>query len=436
MKCIAIATLIISLFSISLKAQKSTNSFDSLLNSTMNDTSVIDPNLAPMTTPTVMANKWNQIHTKYFTINIGFALILDHNIASQDSTSNHQVGSIGTATEFRGDRIILSGQLLFFKHPWRYMLSANFNGLDAPPGDKTFSLIDWNIEIPVGKGLGWLTVGKTKEGVGYEYILPGTQAFFTERGSGTPAFVRQRNIGVRYSNSIFDRKMTYTFGFFNNWIETGKSFSANGSQFTARVSGLPMYSSDRDLLHLAVGYKYTGATDGIISFKARPEANTAPSFVNTAAFAAKGANMLMLEGLKVFGPLSFLAEYMNAFVSSSQFNNPSFYYWQLASSWFITGENRRYNRTTGNLGKLIPAKNFKFRRSSGTGTFELGARYTQTNLSVPGINGGKVSRFTTAISWYPNAHFRYEINYGIVKLDKSNLIGTTNFWQFRIQFEL
>lgn len=99
-------------------------------------------------------------------------------------------------------------------------------------------------------------------------------------------------------------------------------------------------------------------------------------------------------------------------------------------------ENRRYNKTTGNLGKLIPNKNFKFRNGSGPGAIELGARYTQTNGTDAGVAGGKFSRFTTALSWFPNAHFRYEINYGIGRLVKDGLTGKTNFWQFRVQFEL
>jgi hypothetical protein len=64
------------------------------------------------------------------------------------------------------------------KHPWRYMFSANYNGLDAPP-DTKFDFIDWNLEIPVGTKDGWITVGKQKEGVGMEYIMPGTQGLFT-----------------------------------------------------------------------------------------------------------------------------------------------------------------------------------------------------------------------------------------------------------------
>lgn len=419
-----------------LKAQNVIQDVDQFVDKTMNDTVVVPIGVGPMNAPPIMENKWNQFHTKWFNLNFGFALLLDHNIDSQDSVNIQQVGKVSPATQFRGDRFILSGDLLFFKHPWRYMISVNFNGLDAPPGNTAFSFIDWNLEIPFGKKDGWLTVGKQKEGVGLEYIMPGTQAFFMERGSGTPMFIRQRNIGIRYSNSILEHRATFTVGVFNNWMETGNSFSGNGSQVVARVTGLPVYTSDRELLHVGVGYRYTQATNGALSYQAKPEVNTAPSYIKSGSFEASGANTLIGELIGVKGPVSMIAEYMNTFVNSTAAANPSFYYYQVAGSWFITGENRRYNKQTANLGKLIPSKNFKFRKGSGAGAFELGTRYTESNLSDRGISGGRFGRFTGALSWYPNAHFRFEVNYGHGVLDNQSVKGVANFYQFRIQFEL
>ena len=404
----------------------------------MNDTAVLNDKQVSTDAPPIMSNKWNQIHTKFFTLNIGLCVLLDHVILVQDSNNIEQVGKVEPTTQFRADRIILSGNLLFFKkNPWHYMISANYNGLDAPQGKPTFDFTDWNIEIPFGKTAGWLTVGKQKEGVGLEYVSPGTQGMFTERGSGVPMIVRQRNIGVRYSNSVLNQRLAYTVGLFNNYWETGKSFSENGSQITARITGLPHYISDRELMHFGIGYRYTGSSDSTLSYKGKPEANTAPYFINTGSFAATSANTLMFEWIGVKGPVSLVGEYMQVFVNRNSNNgNPSFNYWQIGGSWFITGENRRYNKLSGNLGKLIPNKNFKFRKHSGPGAFELGARFTQSDFSDGIIQGGKFGRFTSALGWYPNAHFRFEINYGYGRLDKNKLVGKASFWQFRVQFEL
>jgi phosphate-selective porin len=402
----------------------------------LNDTATISKFEAPSAAAPVMAKKWNQIHTKWFNLNFGAAFILDHNILSQNAENIQQVGKVDPGTEFRGERLMVSGNILLFKNPWRYMVSANFNGLDAEPGSKKFDFIDWNLEIPFNGNAGWLTLGKQKEGVGMEYVAPGTQLGFMERGSGVPMFVRQRNIGIRYSNSVLNNRLAYTVGVFNNYWETGKSFSANGSQYTFRITGLPQYVSDRNLMHIGFGFRHTDATDGKLSYKAKPEANTAPSFISTGSFDADAANTLMFEWVKVNGPVMVVAEYMNTAVKSVSKGNPRFDYFQLGGSWFLTGENRRYNKQNGNLGKLMPKKNFKFRKGTGPGAFELGARYTYASADDALVSGGVFKRFTTALSWYPNAHFRYEINYGYGGLNKNNLLGNSSFWQFRIQFEL
>ncbi|TAF53373.1 MAG: hypothetical protein EAZ62_04575 [Sphingobacteriia bacterium] len=205
---------------------------------------------------------------------------------------------------------------------------------------------------------------------------------------------------------------------------------------TARVTGLALYQSDRDLLHLGLGYRYTGATNDKLTYKAKPEANTAPLYINTGAFPAVQGQTLMWEGIWVHQSFSLLGEYIQSQVQSPSTQDPRFSAWQLGGSWFLTGENRRYNKTTGNLGKLVPRKNFKFRKGTGAGAVELGARYTATKGSDGLVNGGQFNRFTLGLSWYPNIHFRYSFNYGTGNLDRNGLVGKTQFYQFRIQFEL
>jgi hypothetical protein len=155
----------------------------------LNDNTQVKREEIATSAPPIMAKKWNQFKNKSFTLNIGAAILFDYNTVIQDANSIDQVGKISSASEFRGDRLILTGQLLFFKNPWRYMIGANYNGLDAPQDDKKYNFMDWNLEISVGKSGGWFTLGKQKEGVGYEYCSPGSQLFFTERGSGAPSLI-------------------------------------------------------------------------------------------------------------------------------------------------------------------------------------------------------------------------------------------------------
>ncbi|MBL7927121.1 MAG: hypothetical protein JNK61_09450 [Bacteroidia bacterium] len=279
---------------------------------TFNDTATVASDAAPMQADEIMAKKWNQWQTKYFSLNLGLALFLDYNLTEQNETSKTQVGSIADAVEFRAQRLILSGNLFLTKRPWRYMISFNYNGMDAPQGSKAFSLIDLNLEIPFGHNGGWITVGKQKEGVGHEYVAPGSQLSFTERGTAVPSFVKQRNIGFRYSNSILNHRLAFTIGAFNNALETANtnSFSANGYQFTTRATGLVHYKSDRSFVHVGAGWRYADAPKNKLSYKAKPETNTAPYFLNTNSFDAQNAQAYMFELIGTKGPLSLISEYM------------------------------------------------------------------------------------------------------------------------------
>ncbi len=389
--------------------------------------------------PTIMKKKWNSFQTKFITLNFGMALFLDYNILEQNETNIEQVGKVESEVEFRAQRIILSGSFPFFKYPWKYMISANYNGMDAAENKKkNFDFIDLSLDIPFGEKSGYITVGKQKEGIGHEYVMPGSQSMFMERGSGVPAIVKQRNIGIRYSNTVYDQRITFTLGVFNSWLESGndRSFSENGMQVTGRVTGLPHYNGDRSLIHLGIGYRFSDAPGHQLSYKARPEANSAPYFINTGSFDAAGSNSILLDIIGVKGSFSAIAEYMQVFVNSAFAENPKFNYWQIGGSWFITGDNRKYNTVTGNLGKLTPKKNFTFAKGGGPGAFEVALRYTHSDFTDKKIEGGIFKRFSSALSWFPNAHFRFEINYGYGRLDKNNMAGSSGFWQFRSQFEL
>ena len=100
----------------------------------LNDTAVVKAEETPSTAAPIMAKKWNNIESKYFTMNIGVAMFLDHNIVNQDDNNIEQVGDIGPATEFRAERKLLSGSLKFSKHPWRYMISGNYTKANKKDG--------------------------------------------------------------------------------------------------------------------------------------------------------------------------------------------------------------------------------------------------------------------------------------------------------------
>ena len=60
----------------------------------LNDTTQVKKEEMSSNAPPVMAKKWNQLKTKYFTLNIGAAILPDHNVAVQDNTNIEQVESL------------------------------------------------------------------------------------------------------------------------------------------------------------------------------------------------------------------------------------------------------------------------------------------------------------------------------------------------------
>ena len=60
----------------------------------LSDTTQVKKEEMSSNAPPVMAKKWNQLKTKYFTLSIGAAILLDHNVAVQDNTNIEQVESL------------------------------------------------------------------------------------------------------------------------------------------------------------------------------------------------------------------------------------------------------------------------------------------------------------------------------------------------------
>ncbi len=58
------------------------------------------------------------------------------------------------------------------------------------------------------------------------------------------------------------------------------------------------------------------------------------------------------------------------------------------------------------------------------------------DLTSGTVQGGRFSRLSGALSWYPTRQWRLEFNYGYGTLEKLGLRGRTSFYQLRLQFQL
>jgi phosphate-selective porin OprO and OprP len=151
---------------------------------------------------------------------------------------------------------------------------------------------------------------------------------------------------------------------------------------------------------------------------------------------AEYSNLVVLQGATVTGPLSFQAEYLHTKVEAPKVGNPQFQGYYVMTSYFLTGEHRVYNNKGGFFLKTPPKHPFSFKGGGGPGAWELALGESVANLNDRGIQGGNFHRTSAAISWYATERWRFEFNYGLGWLNKDNINGRTDFYQFRIQWEL
>jgi phosphate-selective porin OprO and OprP len=391
--------------------------------------------LAAQESPGPPKRAWNELDTPWISALLGFAAMEDGAFYSQDASSKQQVGDLAAEQLFRLDNLSISGEIKL-RRPWRYVFAGNYRGLE-PTTSRTWTSTDMNLTIPIG-AVGWVTIGKQKEGVGLEMQANARDIDFMELSTMSTAFTffASHIAGVRFSGTAAGERVTWSAGWFNNWLDDELSFSESGQIFAGRVSGSPILTGGgRRLLHLGLSAVYREAPNGTLKSRSIPEVYEAPDFVDTGAFPADHATSLGAELAAVEGPFTVSAEYTATPVSSPQTGNPDFSGFYVVASWSLTGETRPYDRTSGTFGRILPSAPFSFKHG-GPGAWVVAARYSSIDLTSGSIDGGQFDRWSGALSWYPNQRWRFEFNYGYGRLERGGLVGQTHFYQLRLQFQL
>jgi phosphate-selective porin OprO and OprP len=301
-------------------------------------------------------------------------------------------------------------------------------------------------KIPV---IGYVRTGNMKEPFSLEEMTGDPEITFMERSLPAQAFSPGRNVGFMLNNTALNERITWAAGGYYNTGELNTVYkggdpqdkwsTANGYSLAARVTGLPWYEEGGGrLLHLGMSYNFRtrnvnkeGAEE---EFSTRPESYlTNIKFVDTGNIAANRTDLINGELAWVWGPFSLQGEYFRAFTNAQ--GNPDFWGWYVYSSFFLTGEHRKYNTTEGVFMNINPHRNFDPLKG-GWGAWELAARYSYINLnnSSGGINGGKEDNVTLGLNWYPRSNLRFMFNYIRVNATNSSVEeGRASIYQARFQ---
>jgi phosphate-selective porin OprO/OprP len=115
--------------------------------------------------------------------------------------------------------------------------------------------------------------------------------------------------------------------------------------------------------------------------------------------------------------------------------DPDFGGYYVQGSWFLTGENRRYNVATGSFQNARPLVPFSL--NGGPGAWELAWRYSHADLDdsegAPGtpaapdsVRGGEQDILSLGLNWTLNANLRLLFDYQKVDVERLNPASATS----------
>jgi phosphate-selective porin OprO and OprP len=299
-------------------------------------------------------------------------------------------------------------------------------------------------DIPV---LGTVRLGQQKVPQGLESYSGNRFIPLMERSAMFDAFNQEYSPGVFVSNNAFDQRITWAgmFHRFENVPNSGEDFGDGEYAGTFRVSALPLYQADgRYLLHLGASYQFRtakldrtilvdpGDDRDVVRFRARPELRdgTGPfgnsnRFVDTGNILADDVQTLAAEAMAYAGPFWIQSEATLAHVDNAVFpadksgtfrGDPNFWGAYVMAGYFLTGENRGYDRRFGRYDRVRPNTNFWWVQGEhgpclGRGAWEVIYRYSFVDLNDLGINGGLLTEHTLGLNWYLNPNVKLQWSY-------------------------
>ena len=373
-----------------------------------------------------------------FSARLGGRIFADFAAISENSAPETSLGGNGSGVEFRSARILITGTA-YGRLAWK--------GQYDFAGDKIKDAWISLKEIPVA---GTLKVGHFKEPFSLEELTSLRYTTFMER-SVAIAFSPGRNTGIQIKNHALDKRMTWAVGGFRQSGDKfggTKSFSDSSAyQITGRITGLPIYEAGGErLVHLGVSYshKFRSLGGETIQWKTRPESHLAKTVADSGKMHTDGADILNLEVAVVGGPLSFQAEYTNAWANIGAAVTLRSWGMYAQGSFFLTGEHRNYKRKKGAFGRIKIRKPL----GEGWGAWQIAARFSRLQLlNDTGNNAGNIRDITLGLNWYLYSNFRVMANYVYSDVDADALYrkgetpmyqpasGDANIFQMRVQVD-
>jgi phosphate-selective porin OprO/OprP len=303
-----------------------------------------------------------------------------------------------------------------------------------------------------------------------------TNSFLDQRVTYAAALYRQDNDNILNSNNngvdFNDGAYGYTVRgtVLPIWENDGRCFLHLGASYTNRVAEFPnsgVYPNRAGQGGTGGAFPgagaaapagfFVGAGPRTADFAARPQLRDAigayggapltgnsTRIVNTGLIACDDVQVLGTELLYVRGPFSLQAEYgwanmqrayafsatkannltvstrdATGLPSNKDLGSPWFDGGYVQASYFLTGENRIYDRRLGRIGTTyIAAPNTPFWLTKGEdhwlfgrGAWEVAARWNHLDLNNGLIKGGISDAFEASLNWYLSTNMKFQFEY-------------------------
>jgi phosphate-selective porin OprO/OprP len=384
-------------------------------------------------------SKWNRWETRAISGIFVSGLVLDRmNWLSQDAVNAERIGDLSAyeGGEIRGLRVGVVGTLNFEK-PWVYTIFGATNAFDKGYDTEnldSFTLFDWRLDIPFFRN-SVMSIGKQKEPISGERIQSMVFNHMQERSAVADAMLPSRNVGIVWNGSSPEKYSSWGIGVFNDWLDTDQDFDESATQYIGRFAWAPLRSSDdSNLLHVALGYRYSDAREGF-RYRTEPEFNQSPIYVDTGY--DPDSPVLPADRLEAWnaelswrrGPMWFASEYTRTEVRNPALGNPAFDGYWVGFSWVLTGEMRPYNRNSGVFGS-VPVSRSVYQ--NGKGAWELTARWSSVDLNDGAVEGGKMDIASLGLNWWLTPFFGVNMNYRYIWNTRSGIEDTSSGLNTRI----
>lgn len=292
-------------------------------------------------------------------------------------------------------------------------------------------------EVPIVQNV---RVGNQQDWLSIEHITSARYLDFMERAPIMDVFTGPNNNGYTPGVSIFGNSCDQVFGYQlgvykNNAYDSGYTFSV-GNAFTYGGRGVwvPYYdeeSNGRYLVHTAFGTEYrtfnttlpTNQNGENIRLRSRGDlrmvsATLTPNFTDSGNFFVEGQTVINPEIAVVWGPWTFQAEYAACWFNGARTTQlpggfalgDCFMSGGYAEAmYFLTGENKSYNRQTGLFNQTIPLNNVNLAECK-YGAWQVGMRYDWMDMNAGLITGGRNQNATLGLNWFLNPNVRFQVN--------------------------